>query len=215
MADCSAAPPARSLVGVNRVRVAPGKLPTPPHSHGASEELFYVLAGSGSCLAGRRRARDAARATASSIAPTTSSTRSSPGRRASSTLSSGRATRPRSAGCPAPARSASAGRGSKAATTIRGTSRRRLGPLELGDPQPRPENIRNVDEVEPESVAAPDLGRRSRTARTPTSRGWPGSGLHAGPDRLRPALPLRGGGDLRDPRGLGDPAPLARIRAPR
>ena len=34
-------------VGVNRVRVAPGKLPTPPHSHGASEELYYVLAGSG------------------------------------------------------------------------------------------------------------------------------------------------------------------------
>jgi uncharacterized cupin superfamily protein len=34
-------------VGLNRVRVAPGKLPTPPHSHGASEELFYVLAGSG------------------------------------------------------------------------------------------------------------------------------------------------------------------------
>lgn len=34
-------------VGVNRVRVAPGKLPTPPHSHGASEELFYILGGSG------------------------------------------------------------------------------------------------------------------------------------------------------------------------
>jgi uncharacterized cupin superfamily protein len=34
-------------VGVRRVRVAPGKLPTPPHSHGASEELFFVLAGSG------------------------------------------------------------------------------------------------------------------------------------------------------------------------
>lgn len=34
-------------VGLNRVRVAPGKLPTPPHSHGASEEVFYVLAGSG------------------------------------------------------------------------------------------------------------------------------------------------------------------------
>jgi uncharacterized cupin superfamily protein len=34
-------------VGVNRVRVAPGKLPTPPHSHGASEELYFVLAGSG------------------------------------------------------------------------------------------------------------------------------------------------------------------------
>jgi uncharacterized cupin superfamily protein len=34
-------------VGLNRVRVAPGKLPTPPHSHGASEELFFVLSGSG------------------------------------------------------------------------------------------------------------------------------------------------------------------------
>jgi uncharacterized cupin superfamily protein len=34
-------------VGVNRVQVAPGRLPTPPHSHGASEELFFVLAGSG------------------------------------------------------------------------------------------------------------------------------------------------------------------------
>jgi uncharacterized cupin superfamily protein len=34
-------------VGVNRVHVEPGKLPTPPHSHGASEELYFVLAGSG------------------------------------------------------------------------------------------------------------------------------------------------------------------------
>ena len=34
-------------VGLNRVRVAPGKLPTPPHGHGASEEVYYVLAGSG------------------------------------------------------------------------------------------------------------------------------------------------------------------------
>jgi uncharacterized cupin superfamily protein len=34
-------------VGVNRVRIAPGKLSTPPHSHGASEELVFVLGGSG------------------------------------------------------------------------------------------------------------------------------------------------------------------------
>jgi len=34
-------------VGVNRVRVAPGRLPTPPHSHGAAEELYFVLGGSG------------------------------------------------------------------------------------------------------------------------------------------------------------------------
>ena len=39
-------------VGLNKVRVAPGKLPTPPHSHGASEEVYYVLEGSG--LAWRR-----------------------------------------------------------------------------------------------------------------------------------------------------------------
>jgi len=34
-------------VGVNRVRVAPGMLPTPPHSHNASEEIYFVLAGAG------------------------------------------------------------------------------------------------------------------------------------------------------------------------
>ncbi len=34
-------------VGVNRVRVAPGKLPTPPHSHSVSEEVYFVLSGSG------------------------------------------------------------------------------------------------------------------------------------------------------------------------
>ncbi len=34
-------------VGVSRVRVAPGRLPTPPHSHGASEELYFILSGSG------------------------------------------------------------------------------------------------------------------------------------------------------------------------
>ena len=33
--------------GLNRVRVEPGRLPTPPHSHGQSEEIFYVLAGDG------------------------------------------------------------------------------------------------------------------------------------------------------------------------
>ena len=34
-------------IGVNRVRVEPGRLPTPPHSHGLSEEIYYVLDGSG------------------------------------------------------------------------------------------------------------------------------------------------------------------------
>jgi uncharacterized cupin superfamily protein len=34
-------------VGISRVRVEPGRLPTPPHSHGHSEEIYYVLGGSG------------------------------------------------------------------------------------------------------------------------------------------------------------------------
>lgn len=34
-------------IGVSRVRVDPGKLSTPPHSHGASEEIVFVLGGLG------------------------------------------------------------------------------------------------------------------------------------------------------------------------
>jgi uncharacterized cupin superfamily protein len=34
-------------IGVNRVRVEPGRLSSPPHSHGLSEEIFFVLGGSG------------------------------------------------------------------------------------------------------------------------------------------------------------------------
>ena len=34
-------------VGLNRLRFEPGRRPTPAHDHGAEEEIFYVLAGSG------------------------------------------------------------------------------------------------------------------------------------------------------------------------
>ncbi len=34
-------------IGVNRVRIDPGRLSTPPHSHAASEEIVFVLGGSG------------------------------------------------------------------------------------------------------------------------------------------------------------------------
>jgi uncharacterized cupin superfamily protein len=34
-------------IGVNRLRIAPGMLSTPPHSHGRSEEIFFVLSGTG------------------------------------------------------------------------------------------------------------------------------------------------------------------------
>jgi uncharacterized cupin superfamily protein len=34
-------------IGLNRVRIEPGRLSTPPHSHGLSEEITFVLGGSG------------------------------------------------------------------------------------------------------------------------------------------------------------------------
>ncbi len=34
-------------IGVNRVRIDPGRLSTPPHSHARSEEIFFVVSGSG------------------------------------------------------------------------------------------------------------------------------------------------------------------------
>jgi uncharacterized cupin superfamily protein len=34
-------------IGLNRVRIEPERLSTPPHSHGRSEEIYFVLAGSG------------------------------------------------------------------------------------------------------------------------------------------------------------------------
>jgi uncharacterized cupin superfamily protein len=33
--------------GANRIELAPGEMPTPPHVHGEAEEIFYVLGGSG------------------------------------------------------------------------------------------------------------------------------------------------------------------------
>src|SRR3712207_561135 len=34
-------------VGLKRIRLRPGEMPTPPHVHGSEEEIFYVLEGSG------------------------------------------------------------------------------------------------------------------------------------------------------------------------
>jgi uncharacterized cupin superfamily protein len=34
-------------IGLNRIRVEPGRLSTPPHSHNRAEEIFFVLGGSG------------------------------------------------------------------------------------------------------------------------------------------------------------------------
>ena len=67
------------------------------------------------------------------------------------------------------ARSGSAGRGSRAASTTRGTIEAQAPPLAYGEPQPRPANIVNVDEVEHE--------RRGATATAPlATAGALGSG---------------------------------------
>jgi uncharacterized cupin superfamily protein len=34
-------------IGLNRIRIEPGRLSTPPHSHNRAEEIFFVLGGSG------------------------------------------------------------------------------------------------------------------------------------------------------------------------
>ena len=39
-----------SRTGANRIELSPGEQPTPPHVHGESEEIFYVLGGSGLTL---------------------------------------------------------------------------------------------------------------------------------------------------------------------
>ncbi|MFL5963249.1 MAG: cupin domain-containing protein [Gaiellaceae bacterium] len=119
-------------VGLNRVRVAPGKLPTPPHLHGASEELYYILGGSGlawqDSAVHEIRPGDCVIHRANELAHTLIA-----GPRASTTSSTGRTTRRSSAGCRGRTRSAAAGSGPKAGPTTRGTSRHssRRSPTEI------------------------------------------------------------------------------------
>jgi uncharacterized cupin superfamily protein len=137
-------------VGVNRVRVAPGKLPTPPHSHGASEEVYFVLSGSG--LAWQDgdlheiRARDCVVHTADHFEHTFVA-----GADGLEFLVFGTRHRTELAWLPR----------SRAIRTgwpwVEGRDddpwdvEAAGPPLEVGEPKPRPENIVNVDEVELES----------------------------------------------------------------
>ena len=54
-------------IGVNRIRLGPDEVSTPAHVHGADEETFFVLGGSGPLVAGRRDVRDPPRRHDSSI----------------------------------------------------------------------------------------------------------------------------------------------------
>ncbi|HVU79533.1 MAG TPA: cupin domain-containing protein [Gaiellaceae bacterium] len=137
-------------VGVNRVRVAPGRLPTPPHSHGASEELFYILSGSG--LAWQDgdvheiRPRDCVIHRPDHFEHTLVA-----GPEGLEYLVFG-TRHPTEIGWLPRSRAIRIGW-----PWVEGRDddpwdiEATVPPLELGEPKPRPENIRNVDEVEPES----------------------------------------------------------------
>ena len=183
--------------------------PTPPHSHGASEELYFVLARLGARVAGRRRARGAAARLRHPSRRTRWSTPSSPGPTGSSTSSSARGTRPSSAGCRARGRSGSAGRGSRGATTIRGTSRRpsSRSPSASRRRGPRTSSTSTRSSTRCTRVAArraPLATRERSTSRRPAL-----GEARRGPPRVRPALPLGRGGGLRHPRRHGDARALA------
>ena len=101
------------------LRIDPGRLSTPPHSHKRAEEIFFVLGGSGLCGRTRRCAR-CARATRSSTSPTARSTRSRAGPDGLDVLAFGTRHRSSTAGCRARRRCASA-------TLDRGPRRRPVG----------------------------------------------------------------------------------------
>ncbi len=182
----------------------------------------------GARLAGRATCTRCGRSTASSTAPTSWSTRSSPGRKGSSSSSSALAIRRSSAGCRARARSGSAGRGSRVATTIPGTSRRPSSRSRSARVAPRPPNIVNVDEVELETRAPADVGAYlTPDERRPDSPGSAGRQIAAG---RRGSVPhchsaeeevfviLEGDGDARawpSPRSERDGARTRRRRSAR
>ena len=200
-------------VGVNRVRVAPGKLPTPPHSHGASEEIFYRPRGLGPRLAGRRGARGARRRL-----------RDPPADHHEHTFVAG------------PDGLEYLVFGTRHPTEIGWLPRSRairIGwpwvegrdddpwdieaagpPLEVGDARAAAREHRQHRRGRARALGRQGSDRTARDARALRPRRLPLGAPQSGQDRLGAALPLRGGGDLRHPRRLGDAASLA-LPAPR
>ena len=179
-----------------------GKLPTPPHSHGASEEVFFVLGGSGlawqddevhevrpgDCVI--HRADDLEHtfvAGPDGLDYLVFGTRHPTdfgwlprSRRRPPRLAVGRGPRRRPVGH----------RGRRPAARVR---RARAAPAE--HPQRRRGRARALGAVDDGAARDPE---RSEQA------GFHWERLDPGETRLGAALPLRGGGDLRHPRGRGD-----------
>ena len=200
-------------VGVNRVRVAPGKQPTPPHSHGASEELYYVLAGGGLAwqddVVHEVRPRDCV-----IHRPDEHEHTFIAGPEGLEVIVFG-TRHPTELGWLPRSRAIRLGwpwvEGRDDDPV--GRSRRRSARSSSASRQPRPDNILNVDEVELEPFRDRIVDGAARDRRAIGARRSPLGADHTRDDGGRAALPHRGRRDLRHPRGLGDPPSLA-VAAP-
>ena len=171
---------ASEWVGVQRIRVDPGKWATPLHLEGSEEEIFFVLAGSGRLRAvgrlGRGGVRGRARATVSSTSRSSTPTRSRAGPTGSTSSRSASGTTPRTPCCP------------RAGVSWLGPTwvlegapddhpwkrEAAAGPPEVGELAERPSRIVNVEDVRAGCAATAttvarevrDLGRAAGSIKT-------------------------------------------------
>jgi uncharacterized cupin superfamily protein len=177
-------------VGLSRVRVEPGKLSTPPHGHGASEEVFFVLSGSGLAWQDGSvheiRPRDCLVYRANELEHTLIA-----GDDGLEYLVFG-TRHPVDAGWLPRSGAVRFGWPWTEGRIDDPWEVEAAGPpLSYGDPAPRPENILNVDEVEPESYGGVTSARSPPTS-APTRPGSTGSGsIRDAAARCLTAIPRR------------------------
>jgi uncharacterized cupin superfamily protein len=149
-------------VGANRMQIAPGKLSTPPHSHGASEEIYFVLGGTGLAWQDEEihevRAGDVIVYRANELEHTLRA-----GDDGLDAIVFGTRHPTELGWLP---RSAAIRLGwpwAEGRTDDPWDVEAEQAPLEFGDPAPRPDNIVNIDEVEGEEwTAGEDAGALSK-----------------------------------------------------
>ena len=193
-------------VGLNRIRIEPGRLSTPPHSHGALRGDLLRARRLGPGVAGRRGLRDARGRHASCRSPTSTSTRCVRVRTDSTCSSSGHVIPSSTAGC----------RGRRRCRlrlpVDRGSDRfdpweieAEVGDLDFAPPGARPTNVVNLDDARGGRGRRQDARRCRRLDRDRAQVVAPRTARRAGD----PALPLRRGGGVRRARRRRNPRALA------
>ncbi len=200
-------------VGVRRIQIEAGGW-SPRHEHGRSEEIFYVLQGSGlSWQQGRTapiRARDCILYRARR-GPHTLYAEGPLDVLAFGTRAYDEALRlPRLGISTLGGRAVESVAGPADGTPIQFLREAEIGPPELPDPDPthpRPATIVNVADVEPSVVRRPRVEHSRRDLGRVAGSHDAGLQWVQVPQQIvqPPALPLSGGGDLRDPRRLRRP----------